>query len=130
MTILRSVALATVAAGMLTGAADTVNKMFEASGSPTRVKVEVHENNAKGFDADALDLMKAFAADKGPDIYVAAHEWIGAFVEAGYAMGMEDHIAANPEFYDDVIPILWESVKYRGARYGVPQDSEVRMSLL
>jgi len=161
MTMLRKVALATVAAGILTAAwspmtpvqadevtlklwsradrsgplragnivaaADTLNKMFAASGSPTRVTVEVHENNAKGFDADALDLMKAFAADKGPDIYVAAHEWIGAFVEAGYAMPMEDHIAANPEFYDDIIPILWESVKYKGARYGVPQDSEVRM---
>jgi len=114
-------------AGNIVSAADTVNKMLAAAGSPTRVKVEVHENNAKGFDADALDLLKAFAADKGPDIYVAAHEWIGTFVEAGYALNLETHIAANPEYYEDIIPVLWESVKYKGKRFGVPQDSEVRM---
>ena len=60
-------------------------------------------------------------------MYVAAHEWIGAFTEAGYAMNLEDHIAANPEFYGDIIDVLWDSVRYKGARYGVPQDSEVRM---
>ena len=60
-------------------------------------------------------------------MYVAAHEWIGAFTEAGYAMNLEDHIAANREFYDDIIEVLWDSVRYKGARYGVPQDSEVRM---
>ena len=98
-----------------------------AASAPTRVKVDVHENNARGFDADALDLLKAFAADRGPDIYVAAHEWIGTFVEAGYAMNLEEHIAANPEYYHDIIPELWESVKYKGERFGVPQDSEVRM---
>ena len=101
--------------------------MLEAAGSNITVKVDVHENNAKGFDADALDVMKAFAANRGPDIYVAAHEWIGAFVEAGYAMNMERHIDKNPDLYGDIIPVLWDSVKYKGQRYGVPQDSEVRM---
>ncbi len=114
-------------AGNIVGAAQTLNNMLAAAGSDIKVTVEVHENNAKGFDADALDVMKAFAADKGPDIYVAAHEWIGAFVEAGYAMNMEQHIAANPDFYSDMIPVLWESVTYKGQRYGIPQDSEIRM---
>jgi len=114
-------------AGNISKAADTVNKMLAASGSDITVKVSVHENNAKGFDADALDLLKAFAADKGPDIYVAAHEWVGAFAEAGYAMDMEAHIAANPEYYADVIPVLWNSTMYKGKRHAIPQDSEVRM---
>ena len=113
--------------GNIVMAGDTLNRMLAATGIDTRVKVEVHENNAKGFDADALDLLKAFAADKGPDVYVAAHEWIGAFTEAGYAMNLEEHIAANREFYDDIIEVLWDSVRYKGARHGVPQDSEVRM---
>jgi inositol-phosphate transport system substrate-binding protein len=113
--------------GNIVEAAATLNNFLAAAGSDKHVKVEVHENNAKGFDADALDLMKAFAADKGPDIYVAAHEWIGAFVEAGYAANMEDHIKANPNLYADIIPVLWDSVTYKGQRYGIPQDSEVRM---
>ena len=108
-------------------AADTLNRMFAAAGSDTRVKVNLIETNAQGFDADALDLLKAHSVGQTPDIMVAAHEWIGAFVEAGLAANLEEHIAANPWFYADVIPGLWESVKYKGERYGVPQDSEIRM---
>ena len=54
----------------------------------------------------------------------------GAFAEAGYAMNLEEHIAKNPELYGDIIAPLWQSVTYKGARYGVPQDSEVRMYFL
>ncbi len=114
-------------AGNIVAAADELNRMLAAAGSDTQVKIEVHENNADGFDADSLDLLKAFAVDKGPDLYVAAHEWIGAFVEAGYAYQLDDHIAANPELYDDIIDTLWQSTRYKGGTYGVPQDSEVRM---
>ena len=35
-----------------------------------------------------------------------------------------------PELYGDIIVPLWQSVSYKGARYGVPQDSEVRMFFL
>jgi Maltose-binding periplasmic proteins/domains len=51
-------------------------------------------------------------------------------VEAGYAQNLEDHISKNPELYGDIIVPLWQSVSYKGARYGVPQDSEVRMYFL
>ncbi|MCB9942837.1 MAG: extracellular solute-binding protein [Geminicoccaceae bacterium] len=114
-------------AGNIVAAADELNRMLAASGSDTTVKVDVFENNAKGFDDDALDMLKAFAVDKGPDIYVLAHEWIGAFVEEGYAYRLDDHIGANPELYGDIIRTLWQAVSYKGGIYGVPQDSEVRM---
>ena len=45
-------------------------------------------------------------------------------------MNLEDHIAKNPELWGDIIGPLWQSVTYKGARYGVPQDSEVRMFFL
>ena len=117
-------------AGNLVAAGDTLNKLLAASGSDKRVKIELNETNAKGYDDDALDLLKAFAVDKGPDIFVLAHEWTGAFAEAGYAWNLEDQIKKNPEFYGDVIAPLWQAVTYKGARYGVPQDSEVRMFFL
>ena len=117
-------------AGNIVAAGDTMNKMLVAAGSDKRVKVELHETNAKGYDDDALDLLKAFAVDKGPDIFVLAHEWTGALAEAGYALNLEDHINKNPELYGDIIVPLWQSVTYKGARYGVPQDSEVRMFFL
>jgi inositol-phosphate transport system substrate-binding protein len=114
-------------AGNIVAAGDTLNKMLASIGSDKRVKIELNETNAKGYDDDALDLLKAFAVDKGPDIFVLAHEWTGAFAEAGYAQNLEDHIAKNPELWGDIIGPLWQSVTYKGARYGVPQDSEVRM---
>ncbi|HRY26188.1 MAG TPA: extracellular solute-binding protein [Geminicoccaceae bacterium] len=114
-------------AGNIVAATAQLNRMLEAAGSEDRVVIEVFENNAAGFDADALDLFKAFAVDKGPDIFVAAHEWIGAFVEEGLVYQLDEHIAANPELYGDVISSLWNAVAYKGHTYGVPQDSEVRM---
>ena len=117
-------------AGNLVAAGETLNKMLAATGTDKRVKIELNETNAKGYDDDALDLLKAFAVDKGPDIFVLAHEWTGAFAESGYALNLEDHIGKNPELYGDIIVPLWQSVSYKGARYGVPQDSEVRMYFL
>ncbi len=117
-------------AGNIVAAGDTLNKMLAAAGADKRVKIELNETNAKGYDEDALDLLKAFAVDKGPDIFVLAHEWTGAFAEAGYAWNLEDQITKNPELYGDIIVPLWQAVSYKGARYGVPQDSEVRMYFL
>jgi inositol-phosphate transport system substrate-binding protein len=114
-------------AGNIVAAADQMNRMFEAAGSDTRVKIDLIETNAAGFDADALDLLKAHSVGDTPDIAVAAHEWIGAFVEGGMLANLEEHISANASMYSDIIPQLWESVKFKGERYGVPQDSEVRM---
>ncbi len=114
-------------AGNIVAAAEQMNRMFEAAGSDTRVAINLIETNAKGFDADALDVLKAHSVGETPDIIVAAHEWIGSFVEAGMAANLEEHIAANEAMYADIIPNLWNSVMYKGERYGIPQDSEVRM---
>ena len=114
-------------AGTIVAAADEMNRMFEAAGSDTRVVINLIETNYKGFDADALALLKAHSVGETPDIAIAAHEWIGSFVEAGLAANLEGHIAANEAMYADIIPELWNSVMYKGERYGIPQDSEVRM---
>lgn len=113
--------------GNIIEASKTLNAMLAAAGSDRTVKVELIETNSKGFDADALDLLKAHSIGDTPDIAVAAHEWIGAFVEAGLAANLEEHIKANDALYGDIIQSLWTSVSYKGERYGVPQDSEIRM---
>ncbi len=114
-------------AGNIVAAAELLNKQLAAAGAARRVRVRVHENNARGYDADALDLMKAFAVGRGPDVFVAAHEWIGAFAADGFAWDLENHIARHPEYYADIIPVLWNATRYRGRRFAVPQDSEIRM---
>jgi inositol-phosphate transport system substrate-binding protein len=114
-------------AGNIVAAAEPLNAALKAAGSDKTVKVEVFEGPATGFDADALDILKAFSVNQGPDVYVAAHEWVGEFAKSGYAMEMDAFVKANPWAFADVIPVLWESTKVDGKIYAIPQDSEIRM---
>ena len=45
--------------GNIVEAANQMNRMFAAAGSDTQVKIELIETNSKGFDDDALSLLKA-----------------------------------------------------------------------
>jgi len=114
-------------AGNIVAAAETLNAALKAVGSDKVVKVAVTEGPAAGYDADALDILKAFAVNQGPDVYVAAHEWVGEFAKSGYAMELDGFIAKNQWAFADVIPVLWESTKYKGKIHAIPQDSEIRM---
>jgi inositol-phosphate transport system substrate-binding protein len=114
-------------AGNIVAAAEPLNAALKAAGSEITVKVDVFESPADGFDADALDLLKAFSVGQGPDLYVAAHEWVGEFAKSGYAMDMTDFIAANQWAFGDVIPVLWNATKYQGKVHAIPQDSDIRM---
>ena len=114
-------------AGNIVAAAEPLNAVLKAAGVDKTVKVEVFEGPATGFDADALDILKAYSVNQGPDLFVAAHEWVGEFAKSGYAMEMDAFIAANPWAFADVIPVLWESTKVDGKIYAIPQDSEIRM---
>ena len=42
-------------------------------------------------------------------------------------MDLEDFVKKNPWAFGDVIPVLWESTKYKGKIHAIPQDSEIRM---
>ncbi len=114
-------------AGNIVAAAEALNLALKAAGSDKTVKVDVFEGPATGYDADALDILKAFAVDRGPDVYVAAHEWVGEFAKSGYAMNLEAFVKKNDWAFADVIPVLWESTKYQGKVHAIPQDSEIRM---
>jgi inositol-phosphate transport system substrate-binding protein len=64
-------------------------------------------------------------AGESPDIILSGHEDIGAWAPAGLILPLDDMIAEHPAF-EDVVPSLWESMKYEGQIYGVPQDAEAR----
>src|SRR5262249_55640817 len=71
--------------------------------------------------------MRAFAADDAPDIYAIAHEFVGQFAKAGYALPLDDLIRQYPDTYNDFFPSIWQSVKVRGRTYAIPQDTDDRM---
>ena len=109
------------------GGGGAAERALKAAGSDKTVRVEVFEGPATGYDADALDILKAFAVNKGPDLYVAAHEWIGEFAEVRLRDGHGEVRQGQPVGFGDVIPVLWDSTKYKGKIYAIPQDSEIRM---
>jgi inositol-phosphate transport system substrate-binding protein len=113
--------------GNLITAASRLNKALEKEGSETRVTVLVRQGPASGFDDDALQLFKVFGIGRGPDVFVAAHEWTCAFANDGFALNLETYIPKYPEHFGDIIPSLWNSTKCKGQRFAVPQDAEARM---
>ncbi len=114
--------------GNVVKAAERLNAALEAEGSDKRVEVVVRESPAKGFDDDALQLLKVFGIGEGPDMFIAAHEWICAFQADGFVLKLDDYIAKYPDQFGTIYPSLWESVKCPdGGIYAVPQDAEARM---
>src|ERR687887_707248 len=76
-------------AGNVVKAAERLNKELQAEGSAKRVEVVVRESPAKGFDDDALQLLKVFGVGQEPDIFIAAHEWVCAFQADGFALKLD-----------------------------------------
>jgi inositol-phosphate transport system substrate-binding protein len=114
--------------GNVVKVAETLNQQLEAEGSDKRVEVVVRESPAKGFDEDALQLLKVFGIGEGPDMFVHAHEWICAFQADGFVMKLDDYIAKYPDAFGTIYPSLWESTKCPdGGTYAIPQDAEARM---
>src|SRR5215469_5404990 len=108
-------------------AADRLNKDLTAEGSSKRVEVAVHESPAPGFDDDALQLLKVFGIGQGPDMFIAAHEWICAFQQEGFALKLDNYIANYPQYFATIFPSLWQSARCPDGTYGIPQDAEARM---
>ena len=114
--------------GNVVKAAERLNAELEAEGSDKRVEVVVRESPAKGFDDDALQLLRVFGIGEGPDMFIQAHEWICAFQEDGFALKLDDYVAKYPEHFGTIYPSLWESAKCAdGGIYAIPQDAEARM---
>ena len=87
----------------------------------------MRESPAKGFDDDALQLLKVFGIGQGPDMFIAAHEWTCAFQRT-----------ASPSSSTITSPNI-PSTSARSSRrcghrpsaltatYAIPQDAEARM---
>ncbi len=109
-------------------AADMLNKWLAALGSKVRVKIDgqffvrpVEWGEYKN------KFYLAYKSGKAPDIYLTGHEDVGFLAANGYIIPLDDYIK---EYWDvvyyDVIPTLWEAVKYQGKIWAVPQDTEAR----
>ena len=108
---------------LLFGVAD-VNADLEAAGDSRRVVVKTIQDNT-GFGDIMQEFALAFESGEAPDIVLTGHEFIGTEATAGRITSIESMIADYPEF-DNMIDALWNSVTFKGERWGIPQDTEAR----
>ncbi len=107
-------------------AAERLNKMLEAAGVDLRVKLEGFFDTTDWSEYKQRVLF-GFQSKQKFDILCSGHDDIGAWAEAGYIMPLDDLVKKYwDETYYDVIPSLWEAMKYKGKIYGIPQDTEAR----
>ncbi len=101
-------------------AAKLLNKMLEAAGSDIRIQVK-----GQFFRGDYFNkLLAAYAAGQAPDIIAMKN--LAALAEAGIVIPLDKYIEKYSILLEDVYPSLWRSVTYKGHKWALPQDTEVR----
>ncbi len=108
--------------------ADELNRFLEMIGANVRIKIDGQFfTSPVEWGTYKNKFYLAMKAGKGPHIYLTGHEDIGFLAENNYIIPLDKYIKEywNTTFYD-VIPTLWNAVKYKGHIWAVPQDTEVR----
>ncbi len=88
------------------------------------IDLNLIQDNA-GWGDYKNEFVLASEAGEAPDIILSGHEDIGAWAPAGFIIPLDDMIGVHSE-YEDIVPALWESQRYAGITYGIPQDAEAR----
>ncbi|HIP88123.1 MAG TPA: extracellular solute-binding protein [Anaerolineales bacterium] len=108
----------------LLAAVGAANAALAEMGDDRRIELEIIQDNADWGDYKT-EFELASDAGEAPDIICSGHEHIGDWAPAGYILDITDMIGDYPEF-SDIIDSLWESTKWNGRIWGVPQDAEAR----
>lgn len=109
-------------------AAEVLNSWLEALG--TGVKVEIKGEffvRPVEWGEYKNKFYLAAKAGKEPHIYLTGHEDLGFLAEKGYIIPLDDYVKKYWDVvYYDIIPTLWDAVKYKGKIWAIPQDTEAR----
>jgi len=109
-------------------AAGRLNKRFKEEGKETHIILQVAEFETAGdIDGFRQRFVLASKAGTAPCIRTFSYTEIPEWVEAGYIIPLDDYIDQYPDVFGDTIPALWNAVTWKGKRYGVLQDTEVRV---
>lgn len=109
-------------------AGGNLNKKFKEEDVGTRLVVNVTEFETAG-DIDSFRRRFVLASQSGdaPDIRSSTYTEIPEWADDGYIVPVDDFIEQFPDVFGDVFPAMWDAVTWDGKRYGVPQDTEVRV---
>ena len=109
-------------------AAGKLNQQFKADEKDTRIVLEISEFETAG-DQDGFRqrFVLASKAGRAPCIRTFTYTEIPEWVEAGYIIPLDEYIEQYPDAFGDTFDALWRAVTWKGKRYGVLQDTEVRV---
>lgn len=111
-------------------AAARLNKFLEDTGAAVRVQVDA-DFWTESWDSYRRRNILAFQEGKPDvvaDIVLSSHLDVPVWAEGGWIIPLDRYIERYWDMtYQDFFPHLWESVTYKGQRWAVPQDIEVRM---
>ncbi len=105
-------------------AAERLNADLAKEGADFRVKVEGFFDTTD-WDPYLRRVLLAFQSGQAPDIVQASAALSATWAAAGFIAPLDEFIPQYPQF-SDVIPTLWDSVRFKGQIWGIPQDTEAR----
>jgi inositol-phosphate transport system substrate-binding protein len=105
-------------------AAEKLNEKFKEEGKKTRIKIDGKIDNGD-WNNYKQKFILAVESKKAPDIILSGHEDIAPWSSSGYIVPLDTYIDKYSQF-DNVYDTLWNSVTYKGKKWGIPQDVEAR----
>ena len=105
-------------------AAERLNADLKREGTGTQVKID-GSFDTTNWDQFLRRVLLAFQSGDAPDIVQASAALSTTWAAAGFLAPLDD---ALPKFkqFGDIVPSLWNAVKYQGKTWGIPQDTEAR----
>ncbi|MDQ7844477.1 MAG: extracellular solute-binding protein [Armatimonadota bacterium] len=108
----------------LVTAAERLNSDLRREGAGVQVKVEGFFDTTN-WDSYLRRVLLGFQSNEGPDIVQANASLNATWAEGGFIIPLDAYLPRHRQFAD-VVPSLWDALKYKGKIWGVPQDTEAR----
>ncbi len=108
----------------LQAAAERLNRELAREGAGVQVRVEGFFDTTD-WDPYLRRVLLAFQSGNAPDIVQASAALSATWAAGGFIAPLDAAVRRHPQFAD-VIPTLWQAVRFRGQIWGIPQDTEAR----
>jgi inositol-phosphate transport system substrate-binding protein len=108
----------------LVTAAERLNADLRREGAGVQIKVEGFFDTTN-WDSFLRRVLLGFQSAEGPDIVQANGSLNATWAEAGFIIPLDSYIPRHKQFAD-VVPALWDAMKYKEKIWAIPQDTEAR----
>lgn len=105
-------------------AAERLNRELAREGAGVQVRVEGFFDTTD-WDPYLRRVLLAFQSGNAPDIVQASAALSATWAAGGFIAPLDAAVQRYPQF-SDIIPTLWQAVRFRGQTWGIPQDTEAR----